>query len=85
MQIIAIGVPDDIPRVAIPILIGSGHPQQDLVIHDRDVDRAFKFLVVVITELALNIAFKVVRRLFGNEQHRAASRVASEQRSLWAV
>ncbi len=85
MQIITVGVPDHVVRVAITILIGTRNPQQNLVVNDRNIDRAFKLLVVVIAEFTLNIALKVVSRLLGNKQDRAASRVTPEQGALRPV
>ena len=63
----------------------AGNAEQNLVLDDWNVDGAFDFLVVVVAELRLQIAFEAVGRLFGCEEDGAARRVAAEERALWSL
>src|SRR3546814_12002207 len=50
-----------------------------------DVDRAFQRAVVKAAISAFDIAAQIVGRRLRADQHRAAQRVAAEQRALWAL
>ncbi len=75
-------VPDIIPGVAAPVLIGAGDADHQLIASQRNVDRTFQTAQVIIADAAFDIAFELVRRPACLEQDGAARRVATEQRTL---
>ncbi len=85
MRIVTILVPDHVIGVAITVLIGACDAQENLVLHDRHIDRAFQLLVVVVTEFRLSIAFEIIGRLVRDEQNSATCGVTSEQSTLRPV
>ena len=72
-------------RIALAVPMERGDAQSRLVTH-RHVDGRFELQVVIVAELHARIAAGVIhRRSRRHEQHRAARRVASEQRALRAL
>ena len=67
---------------AVAALHKTGHAQQNLIVNQRDVDRALPLEMGIIACAGRNITAKFIGRLGRGEEHRATRRVATEQGSL---
>ena len=72
---------EQVALITVPLFVKAGDPGQD-VLGQRHVDRPFELIGAVVADPSADISTEFPRRLDRGEKHRAASRVAPEQRSL---